>query len=154
MVAIAFQPVRERAQRLASRLVYGRRASPYQALSEFAGRMGDSYANEDVLPRMARILAEGTGAERADVWLTDGSWLRMGACWQAGAERADRVQLRDGGTPAVSDTEHGLTLVSHGGEILGALSVSKRYRRGADPDGRSSWPISPPRLAWSCATLA
>ena len=83
VVAIAFQPVRERAQRLASRLVYGRRASPYQALSEFAGRMGDSYANEDVLPRMARILAEGTGAERADVWLTDGSWLRMGACWPA-----------------------------------------------------------------------
>ena len=89
VVAIAFQPVRERAQRLASRLVYGRRASPYQALSEFAGRMGDSYANEDVLPRMARILAEGTGAERADVWLTAGSWLRMGACWP-GRRRAGR----------------------------------------------------------------
>jgi signal transduction histidine kinase len=133
VVAIAFQPVRERAQRLASRLVYGRRASPYQALSEFAGRMGDSYANEDVLPRMARILAEGTGAERADVWLTDGSWLRMGACWPAGAERADRVHLRgDGGTPAVSDTEH-LTLVSHGGEILGALSVSKRSGEALTP---------------------
>jgi signal transduction histidine kinase len=133
VVAIAFQPVRERAQRLASRLVYGRRASPYQALSEFAGRMGDSYANEDVLPRMARILAEGTGAERADVWLADGSWLRMGACWPAGAERADRVHLRgDGGTPAVSDTER-LALVSHGGEILGALSVSKRSGEALTP---------------------
>jgi signal transduction histidine kinase len=133
VVAIAFQPVRERAQRLASRLVYGRRASPYQALSEFAGRMGDSYANEDVLPRMARILAEGTGAERADVWLTDGSWLRMGACWPAGAERADRVRLRDdGGTPAVSDTER-LALVSHDGEILGALSVSKRSGEALTP---------------------
>ena len=31
-----------------------------------------TYATEDVLPRMARILAEGTGAARADVWLRVG----------------------------------------------------------------------------------
>ena len=69
VVAVAFQPVRERVQRLANRLVFGRRATPYEALSEFAGRMGGTYAAEDMLPRMARILAEGTGADRAVVWL-------------------------------------------------------------------------------------
>ena len=31
VVAVAFQPVRERVQRLANRLVYGRRATPYEA---------------------------------------------------------------------------------------------------------------------------
>jgi hypothetical protein len=36
VVAVAFQPMRERVQRLANRLVYGRRATPYQVLSRFA----------------------------------------------------------------------------------------------------------------------
>jgi hypothetical protein len=53
VVAVAFQPVRERLQRLANRLVYGQRATPYEALSEFAGRMGGTNAaDDDVLPRM------------------------------------------------------------------------------------------------------
>ena len=81
VVAVAFQPVRERVQRLANRLVFGKRATPYEALSEFAGRMGGTYAAEDVLPRMARVLAEGTGADRAVVWLKDGAGLVAGAYW-------------------------------------------------------------------------
>src|SRR5207248_4332440 len=40
VVAVAFQPVRAWVQRLANRLVYGRRATPYEVLAEFAGRMG------------------------------------------------------------------------------------------------------------------
>src|SRR5215831_4989858 len=56
VVAIAFQPVRAWVQRLANRLVYGRRATPYQVLADFAGRMAGAYAAEDLLPRMARIL--------------------------------------------------------------------------------------------------
>src|SRR6266516_4798452 len=35
VVAVAFQPVRQRAGRLANRVVYGRRATPYQVLSDF-----------------------------------------------------------------------------------------------------------------------
>src|SRR6478609_3194250 len=38
VVAVAFQPVRARVQRLANRLVYGRRATPYEVLADFAGR--------------------------------------------------------------------------------------------------------------------
>ena len=34
VVAVAFQPVRERMQRLANRLVFGKRATPYEALSD------------------------------------------------------------------------------------------------------------------------
>jgi signal transduction histidine kinase len=126
VVAIAFQPVRERVQRLASRLVYGRRASPYQALSEFAGQMGETLAYDEVLPRMARILAEGTGADRAHVWLAADSALHIGACWPASAALPGPVPLSlDGEPPAVPGADRVL-LVQHGGEVLGALSVCKR----------------------------
>jgi signal transduction histidine kinase len=38
-IAVLFQPVRDRAQGLANRLVYGRRATPYQVLADFAEDM-------------------------------------------------------------------------------------------------------------------
>ena len=69
IVAVAFQPVRQRAALVANRLVYGRRATPYQVLSEFAHRIGGAYADDDVLPQMARMVAAGTGARRVVVWL-------------------------------------------------------------------------------------
>ncbi len=56
VVAVGFQPVRDRVQHLANRLVYGKRATPYEVLSEFSERMSGAYATEDLLPRMARIL--------------------------------------------------------------------------------------------------
>ncbi len=69
IVAVGFQPVRERVQRFANRVVYGTRATPYEVLAQFSERVAESYAADDVMPRMARVLAEGTGAQRADVWL-------------------------------------------------------------------------------------
>jgi signal transduction histidine kinase len=76
VVAVAFQPVRARAARLANLVVYGRRATPYQVLSDFAGRIGGAYSSENVLPDMARVVAAGTGARRVVVWLTVGGELR------------------------------------------------------------------------------
>jgi hypothetical protein len=81
VVALAFQPARRRAQRFADRLVYGKRATPYEVLSEFSDRLGNTYANEELLPRMARALGEGTGAARADVWMRVGDELRPEAVW-------------------------------------------------------------------------
>ena len=125
VVAVAFQPVRERVQRLANRLVFGKRATPYEALSEFAGRMGDTYATEDALPRMARVLAEGTGAARAAVWLKDGAELAAGACWPADGGPPARAGFAGGEAPAITGTDR-VALVNHQGEVLGALSVAKR----------------------------
>src|SRR5207245_9721096 len=62
IVAVAFQPVRERLQTFANRLVYGKRATPYEVLSQFSERVAESYAAAGVLPRMARVPAEGTGS--------------------------------------------------------------------------------------------
>jgi signal transduction histidine kinase len=84
VVAVAFQPVRQRAGRLANRVVYGRRATPYQVLSDFAQRIGGTYAAEDVLPQMAQIVAAGTGAERVVVWLRADDQLRPRASSDGG----------------------------------------------------------------------
>jgi signal transduction histidine kinase len=132
VVAVAFQPVRERAQRLANRLVFGQRATPYEALSEFAGRMGGTYAAEDVLPRMARVLAEGTGGGRAVVWLKHGAELVAGACWPADAGPPQRVALAGSDSPAIGGADR-VTLVHYQGEALGALSVSKRPGENLTP---------------------
>jgi signal transduction histidine kinase len=125
VVAVAFQPVRERAQRLANRIVFGKRATPYEALSEFAGRMGASYAADDVLPQMAQILAEGTGASRAVVWLKDGDMLVAGATWPAETGPPQRLALAGGEPPVVAGAGR-VALVPYQGETLGALSVEKR----------------------------
>jgi len=132
VVAVAFQPVRERVQRLANRLVFGKRATPYEALSEFAGRMGGTYATEDALPRMAQVLAEGTGAARAVVWLKDGTELAAGACWPADGAPPGRAGFAGGAAPIITGTDR-VALVYHQGETLGALSVTKRPGENLTP---------------------
>jgi len=76
IVAVGFQPVRERIQRVANRLVYGNRATPYEVLSRFSEQVAETYSSDDVLPRMARVLRDGTGSESATVWLRSGDELR------------------------------------------------------------------------------
>jgi signal transduction histidine kinase len=130
VVAVAFQPVRERLQRLSNRLVYGKRATPYEVLSDFASRMGSTYAAEDLLPRMARILAEGTGAKEATVWLTVGNELKPEATWPSDEPPAG-VRLSEGELPELEAT---LALpVHYRGELLGALSLTKPPRERLSP---------------------
>jgi signal transduction histidine kinase len=123
IVAITFQPVRERSRRFANRLIYGKRATPYEVLSEFAERMAMTFSVDDVLPRTARILAEATGAVRADVWLRVGSELHVGGSWPS-ATTGDRIPLTDTDTPEVPGASR-VVGVHQQGELLGALSVKK-----------------------------
>ena len=97
IVAIAFQPVRERLEHLANRLVYGQRATPYEMLSAFSARMGEAYATEDLLPRLARMLAEGTAAARAHVWLLHGDELGPAASWPPDAAPPAPVGVNSAG---------------------------------------------------------
>jgi signal transduction histidine kinase len=95
--------------------VYGKRATPYEVLSEFGHRMAGTYAAEDVLPRMARILAEGTGAKEARVLLKVGPELAPAATWP---------DTNGDGHAAGADVDLVIP-VSHQGEELGALSIAK-----------------------------
>jgi signal transduction histidine kinase len=114
-------PVYRLSARMAERLVFRGRASPYEVLRTFASRVGETFASEDVLRRMARILAEGTRAERARVWVRVGDELRVEASWPVDANPV-RTLLSAGSAPDALD-EH-TSAVRHRGELLGALSVS------------------------------
>jgi hypothetical protein len=57
VVAVAFQPIRRRAQQIANRLVYGEGATPYEVLSRFSEHVGETDSGEDILVQMARLLA-------------------------------------------------------------------------------------------------
>jgi signal transduction histidine kinase len=123
-VAITFQPVRARTAKLADRVVYGKRATPYEVLSEFSERVGGAYAADDLLPRMARVLGEGVGAERADVWLVVEDELRDVAMWPPDAPPAEPIVVEAGRRPEPPDTDRAFP-VEHGGELLGVVSVRK-----------------------------
>ena len=112
-IGIAMSPLRRRARRFADRIVYGRRATPYEVLSEFAERMGGTYSSEDVLPRMAQLLAQGTGASETVVWLQVGGGLRPVAHWPA-----DGTEAPEEPSP---DAER--FTVDHHGERLGIVTL-------------------------------
>jgi signal transduction histidine kinase len=124
IVAVAAQPVRERARRAANRLVYGKRATPYEVLSEFSGSVAEAYAGEEIMPRMARLLAEGTGATAAKVWLRVDSEIRPTAVWPQDAGLGSARRLVNHELPEFADVDAAVP-VRHGGELLGALTVSK-----------------------------
>ncbi|MEX0834102.1 MAG: histidine kinase [Actinomycetota bacterium] len=123
LVAVAFQPVRSRVQRFANRVVYGKRAEPYELLSRFSERVGETEATEQVLPRTAQVLAEGTGARQAEVWLRAGSRLVRGAAWPEGNGAAE-MKMPDGALPPFPGVTSVLP-VKHQGELLGALTLTK-----------------------------
>jgi len=125
VIAVAFQPVQAAARRLANRLILGPRATPYEVLSAFSERVAGTYATEDLLPRMARILGEGTGAARAEVWLRVGEKLRPAATWPPdGATRSDPIPILDGELPSLGPGVDALP-VRQDGELLGAIAVTK-----------------------------
>jgi signal transduction histidine kinase len=119
VVALAFHPVQQRAAQLANRIVYGRRASPYQVLSEFARRIGGGYAR-DVLAQMATIVAAGTGAERVVVWLRVGAELRAEAA--SDGSTAEPLPVEGHQLPVLPDIDFGAPVL-YQGELLGAISI-------------------------------
>ena len=124
IIALAFQPLRQRAQHLANRLVYGRRATPYEALSQLSTHLADTYSTEDALERMSRILAEGTGADRAEVWVRAGSRLVLASSFPSGNGTKSELVMQNGRLPELE--RDALIPVSHQGELLGALAVVKK----------------------------
>jgi signal transduction histidine kinase len=109
-IGLAVTPLRRLAGRIADRIVYGGRATPYEVLTEFSGRLADTYSTDDVVPRMAAIVGSGAGARRVTVWLRLGGSLRPVASWP------DPNTLTD---------EHASWFeVRHQGEALGAITVS------------------------------
>ena len=116
-------PAYRLARKAADRVVYGGRASPYEVLSEFSERASETYSTEDVLPRMAQLIGQATGANTARVWLHVGSELRPAAAWPADAIESGSTPTHDGELPDFGDESFE---IRHQGELLGALTLEMR----------------------------
>jgi signal transduction histidine kinase len=116
VVALAFGPVQSRLEVVLSRLVHGGSQSPYEVLSRFSPAVTGSHPKEDLPARMAEVLAEGTGAKAAQVWLMVDGRLRLAATWPPGDGSAADRDL-----PGRRELS-----VRQAGELLGVLAVQER----------------------------
>jgi signal transduction histidine kinase len=119
-VAVAFQPLRARLERLANRLVYGVRAVPYEVLADFTTRLDGRENSLQLLPVMARMLAQGTGSDAATVWLQENGR-------EVAASSFPEHQH------VAPDTATRSVLLQHAGANLGRLTVARRSGEALSP---------------------
>ena len=116
IVAVAFEPLRTRLQRLANVLVYGRRATPYEVLSDFSDRIARSITVDEILPRMAEAAARGVDARRGKVSVVLPDGKVRSATWPA--------DVADGAGAADAAWTRTIT-VYHGSDPVGDIWVAK-----------------------------
>jgi len=125
LVAALLEPVRTRLQTLANVAVYGKRARPYEVLSDFGRSVGQAEASDVLLPRMAELLREGTGASKAEVWVRTGERIQLAASSPASSAdmRPSAAGLEEVATRIGSEGMVGPVFLE--AELLGALTVTK-----------------------------
>lgn len=79
LVALLFQPLRERLQRAVNRLMYGERDDPYQALSKFSQRLEMTLAPSAVLPSIVETVAQTLKLPYAAIALKQGEQFEIAA---------------------------------------------------------------------------
>jgi signal transduction histidine kinase len=114
-VAVAFQPLRTRVQRLANRLVYGHRATPYEVMAQFSHRLASAPTVEELLPEAARAAAEAVAAPVAEARMLLPNGQAESALWPVGGELAGEAHVEP---------------VENGGERIGELVVYTREPPG------------------------
>ena len=112
IVAVLFQPARVWARRLANRLVFGERATPYEVMAGFSERVADAVSTEEVLPQMAEAAGAGVGAAEVTIRVT----------LPDGGERVERWQ---GPAAGGRIAEPWVTTIVHQGEPVATLTVTK-----------------------------
>ncbi|HEY5834403.1 hypothetical protein [Streptomyces sp.] len=122
--------------------------APYRTLAELSRRLADASSAEDALPRLARLLADGTST-RTGVWLAFPEGLVLVADSDPGGEAGSDPGARGGeaaGPPLTADGPESLASLSHvdlmvpvtdGDDLLGALTLTRRRRRFVTPRERS-----------------
>jgi signal transduction histidine kinase len=130
IVAFTIEPVRLRVERLAPRFIRSARPSPYDVLTEFSSLLGRPSRDRDLTGQMARLLAEGTGAEWAQVWMLVYDRLALMATHPPDADaRADPPPLAAG-----EDRDRLRSVpVGHGGRLFAVLRVQEAPGRPLSP---------------------
>ena len=132
VVALAFDPVQSRLEQWSTRLVNDGRPAPYDVLRTFSETVTGSYEAQELPSRMARVLADGTGAEWAQVWLMVGGEPQLAATWPPGARTATEGPGPAPDERTATDDQgrvHRSLPVVEAGELLGVLLVREREHR-------------------------
>ncbi len=108
IVAIIFDPLRERVQRGINRLMYGERDEPYAVLSRLGRRMEATLDPVEALPVLVETVAQALKLPYAAISLSQGGVLRLVAAH--GVPAGDLLRL-----PLV-----------YGGEIFGEMALAPR----------------------------
>ena len=117
-VAVAFEPLRRRAQLVADRLVYGRRATPYEALSQLSAHLED--APQDLLDGIAATVANAVGATEVVVWVGGEERLVSQSWWPAPADEEGPVALA-----GLRVLRRHVRPIVHHGAVRGAITLRK-----------------------------
>jgi hypothetical protein len=115
--------VRPRVERLVGRLTHHSEVSPYSALAAAAARIREG-SLEQALPGLAEVLAGGTGASRAVVWLAVGDHLVRAAAQPPDGTRPPTVENL-AVLLAQPDADH-VVPVLDGPVVRAALAIGKR----------------------------
>jgi signal transduction histidine kinase len=129
IVALGLEPLRSRLEATGQHWLYAGRPAPYDVLSRFSETLtGDTGADDQVdLPlRMARLLAEGTGASWAQVWLMVAEEPQLAAAWPQ--EPASREHGLDADVPGLRSLDVVLT-----DRRLGVLRLRERHDEPLSP---------------------
>ena len=122
LVAIAFQPLRRHAVRLANRLAFGVRAKPYEALADFSDRLGETPPPATLLRAVAEAAGRAVSARGARVVLAtsgDGTTTATSTAVQGEVDEGDAA------THVVP--------VRYGSAVLGRIEVALPKGRDLRP---------------------
>jgi len=122
VLVLTFNPVRRRARSIADRIVYGKRATPFEVLSDFSENLRDTYSVDDVLPRITQLLAASTGAEDVRVWLRRERSIDDRSRWPTELPPAPSHGVSAEAMPEFGGGVSAFP-VTHQGELLGAITL-------------------------------
>ncbi len=108
LVALLFQPLRERLQRGVNRLLYGRRDEPFEVLARLGQRVEDTFTPERVLPTIVETIAETLKLPYVAIAVGQGEELQITESY---------------GKPATMPQSYTL---AHQGRPIGQLLVGRR----------------------------
>ncbi|MCK6540758.1 MAG: sensor histidine kinase, partial [Anaerolineales bacterium] len=108
VVAILFEPLRQRLQRAVNRWMYGERDDPYAVLSRLVGTLEQTPSTNEVLPAIAKTIAHSLKIPYVAIWLDQGGTEILTAA--SGSKTTDLVSFP----------------LAYQGETIGRLEVARR----------------------------
>jgi signal transduction histidine kinase len=123
MVALAFAPAQRALERASARHA----ATPYDVLTRFVEHVAIEDGTEELPGRMSRVLAQGTRAQWAQVWLEVSGRLTLAGRWPPAAHDDSTPPAPEKpGVTAIATNGMRTSPVRYGDQVLGVLRLQER----------------------------